>query len=279
MNKPTPIYKDHTGQWREQNPNFKSGGRDKEIEETKAWHAFEQSITYHPFPDAPETKQGEVVMARLQWQCQESRDKDEWSEISEGLTSDDYMPGYTRQIWVAVTDSAKEEEEKELVIDNLTAKLINAAKYGYVFHQTTQFPELSFNEGCRNNFLQYLQAFESPSATKVESAEEEQSYKVKIQKDIVTFKEVESNNGYSLISGINNKTAIETLVEFTGKEATYLHDKNRIIMAMEQYATLQTSSLQRENDKLRDLLKHVRLILPNDKPITKTIDEVLNKKP
>lgn len=40
------------------------------------------------------------------------------------------------------------------------------------------------------------------------------------------------------------KTAIETLAQFTGSDIHYLHDKNRLIMAMESYASQQTTTLQ-----------------------------------
>lgn len=36
--------------------------------------------------------------------------------------------------------------------------LIRAARYGYDYHATTQFPQLLFDENCKNNFLQYLQS-------------------------------------------------------------------------------------------------------------------------
>lgn len=34
--------------------------------------------------------------------------------------------------------------------------LIEACKYGYNYHQTTQFPEYSFEDNCLNNFLQKI---------------------------------------------------------------------------------------------------------------------------
>lgn len=36
--------------------------------------------------------------------------------------------------------------------------VINAAKYGYEFRDTTSFPEHKFEDSCINNFKQYLQA-------------------------------------------------------------------------------------------------------------------------
>ena len=36
--------------------------------------------------------------------------------------------------------------------------LINSAKYGYEFHQNTSFPKQSFEQCCKNNFLQHLWA-------------------------------------------------------------------------------------------------------------------------
>jgi hypothetical protein len=37
-------------------------------------------------------------------------------------------------------------------------ELIDAARYGYEYHQKTSFPEKDFDSNCKNNFLQYLQA-------------------------------------------------------------------------------------------------------------------------
>ncbi len=37
------------------------------------------------------------------------------------------------------------------------ANLIEACKYGYNYHKTSQFPELEFENACRQNFLQILE--------------------------------------------------------------------------------------------------------------------------
>lgn len=36
--------------------------------------------------------------------------------------------------------------------------MIESAKYGYEYHATTSFPEKSFENNCKNNFLQHLSA-------------------------------------------------------------------------------------------------------------------------
>lgn len=34
--------------------------------------------------------------------------------------------------------------------------LVDSAKYGYEYHSTTSFPDKSFEDNCKNNFLQHL---------------------------------------------------------------------------------------------------------------------------
>lgn len=122
--KPTPIFKDHTGQWRPVNPY------DVEDRHTfPFWDRFEQYIQYHDFPNPPEVKPGEVVMARLQWQYYGHKTGGAgpfWLDVEEDeyklYKSYEHFKSFyenhrwgkteTRQIWVAVTDSAKEEEAK-----------------------------------------------------------------------------------------------------------------------------------------------------------------------
>lgn len=35
-------------------------------------------------------------------------------------------------------------------------EMIESAKYGYEYHSTTSFPDKSFEDNCKNNFLQHL---------------------------------------------------------------------------------------------------------------------------
>ena len=35
-------------------------------------------------------------------------------------------------------------------------EMIESAKYGYEYHATTSFPDKSFEDNCKNNFLQHL---------------------------------------------------------------------------------------------------------------------------
>lgn len=52
--------------------------------------------------------------------------------------------------------------EKEIIKQVYTQEdMINAAWYGYQYHQSTQFPKLEFEENCRNNFLQWLSNYKS----------------------------------------------------------------------------------------------------------------------
>jgi hypothetical protein len=60
-----------------------------------------------------------------------------------------------------------EEEMKEFTIANKIVMkidsgiynetdMIESAKYGYEYHATTSFPNKSFEDNCKNNFLQHL---------------------------------------------------------------------------------------------------------------------------
>ncbi|HTJ53320.1 MAG TPA: hypothetical protein VL443_27885 [Cyclobacteriaceae bacterium] len=69
-----PIFKDHTGRWREQNPkkdqkffcdswNQVAKCAPGQNCDCREYEQFEQSIQYHEFPNPPEVKPGEVVLA------------------------------------------------------------------------------------------------------------------------------------------------------------------------------------------------------------------------
>jgi len=60
-----------------------------------------------------------------------------------------------------------EQEMKEFTIANKIVMkidsgiynetdMIESAKYGYEYHATTSFPKKSFEDNCKNNFLQHL---------------------------------------------------------------------------------------------------------------------------
>lgn len=137
---PTPIFKDHTGKWREVNPFEKYQTNvlgDSTWKHTAEYNDFEQSITYHEFPSAPSVKPGEVVEAYLQWQSKPKEDNFEWEgdrdwqtlpiEDNTEVDMEDYTGfddftdhvswGFiTRQIWVAANQSTSEEQPKEMAI-------------------------------------------------------------------------------------------------------------------------------------------------------------------
>lgn len=52
------------------------------------------------------------------------------------------------------------DELKSLLSDELYSKedMIESAEYGYNYHINTSFPDKSFGENCKNNFLQHLWA-------------------------------------------------------------------------------------------------------------------------
>ena len=104
------VYHDSKG-WRKLNPHpqFVLHGQHNEI--NPEWHAFEQSIRYHEFPNPPEVKPGEVVIARLQWQYFDGIYK-EWKP-SKMPHTDKAMGYYIRQIWVSANQSNQEEKEEQ----------------------------------------------------------------------------------------------------------------------------------------------------------------------
>jgi len=123
---PTPIFKDHTGRWRPVNPHSPGHLVSNELapgyEENPAYVEFEQSIQYHKFPNAPEVKPGEVVMAYLQWQFY-NKYGEYWTDCSQ-KTAEDYCNGQeTRQIWVAANQSEKPFWEKahDILVDGREA--------------------------------------------------------------------------------------------------------------------------------------------------------------
>lgn len=46
--------------------------------------------------------------------------------------------------------------QKQQFQDKLKEVAIKAAEYGYNYRSTTQFPDISFDENCKNNLLQWL---------------------------------------------------------------------------------------------------------------------------
>jgi hypothetical protein len=58
------------------------------------------------------------------------------------------------EIWIA-KEIHKAAQEKGVYSED---DLINAAKYGYEFRDTTSFPEHKFEDSCINNFKQHLQS-------------------------------------------------------------------------------------------------------------------------
>lgn len=53
---------------------------------------------------------------------------------------------------------SKISEIIDLISNNLYDKddMIESAKYGYEYHINTSFPNKSFEDNCKNNFLQHL---------------------------------------------------------------------------------------------------------------------------
>lgn len=55
--------------------------------------------------------------------------------------------------------SAYESMKKDR--DKLKELLVMSANYGYDYHKNTQFPEMSFEDNCKNNYLQFLESIAS----------------------------------------------------------------------------------------------------------------------
>ena len=50
-------------------------------------------------------------------------------------------------------------DEKISIIESYSREdMIESAKYGYEYHATSSFPNTSFEDNCKNNFLQHLWA-------------------------------------------------------------------------------------------------------------------------
>lgn len=50
----------------------------------------------------------------------------------------------------------EDEKDKDKIIAELKSQLVDAARYGYEYHQTSSFPELKFDEMAINNFKQKM---------------------------------------------------------------------------------------------------------------------------
>ncbi|WP_114937560.1 hypothetical protein [Mucilaginibacter endophyticus] len=62
----------------------------------------------------------------------------------------DYINGFKECVkWLQNYQTQGSEKPVE------NSLLIDACKYGYEYHAKTQFPEMSFEENCKNNFLQH----------------------------------------------------------------------------------------------------------------------------
>lgn len=74
-------------------------------------------------------------------------------------------------------------------------ELIKAAKYGYDYHATTQFPDLSFEENCKNNLLQYLQC-SNLSSEKEEKIKTLEARIKELEKSLKRLYELDEDHGW-----------------------------------------------------------------------------------
>lgn len=68
----------------------------------------------------------------------------------------DYTLEFQEIIMEALVKSFKLGQQSLSSSKDLTL-LIEAAKYGYEYHSNSQFPEMTFEDNCKNNLLQWLQ--------------------------------------------------------------------------------------------------------------------------
>lgn len=72
-----------------------------------------------------------------------------------------------KKLWAAKMEYRKVVSAYEIAILNQTSSdekrfsledMVDAAKYGYEFRDTTMFPEHKFEDSCENNFRQHIQS-------------------------------------------------------------------------------------------------------------------------
>lgn len=124
------------------------------------WVEFENSIEPYSAPGIPNGKYPNLRLVD-QYVIGES---DRWSDIRD---SDLQWLSHaknvnTRTIYVLV----------DRAVDIHEQLLIRACKYGYDYHMTTKFPDMSFEENCKNNFLTWLRS----DSSKEDSARPEEGY-------------------------------------------------------------------------------------------------------
>ena len=94
----------------------------------------------------------------------------EISKKEQKLITDFYMwmveNEYDHNIRLRVRNKAEmflreQQQVKKLNIDDVSKRyseqdMLNAAKYGYEYRDTTSFPEMDFDSNCKNNTRQWL---------------------------------------------------------------------------------------------------------------------------
>jgi hypothetical protein len=145
--------------WEEAHPNTGFAGVPKELPNID-WDGISKPLDPDNYPECSEPKEQEKektredVLKNLGFNKSKISTNillamDRWGNI-------EYMNGLQTQD-TRISELEARVKELEEALKSNESELINAAKYGYVYHMTTQFPELSFNENCRNNFLQFMQ--------------------------------------------------------------------------------------------------------------------------
>jgi hypothetical protein len=238
-----PIFKDHTGGWRPENPiNLISGipiciaPDDERIalaKQQRKYDEFEQSITYHDFPNEPITKPGEVVMAYLQWQYKASFET-EWRNLegelfSEAIKKDNYP---TRQIWILSPSPeasrgndvrGKENPEKTKYSMN-DLDIIHHHRKNLVFINQD-------SDHILMNIREWNKMIELPIGKKQQP-----------QSDHITD------------TGVSAEQVLRLYPTHSSEYGKH-YEKDEVLEAMEQYATLKAQSvLQDKEQQINDLI-------------------------
>lgn len=78
--------------------------------------------------------------------------------ITKNVTNEDEALGYAIKYFTNETKgfSLQNKAVTALKSGYTESEMIESAKYGYEYHATTSFPDKSFEDNCKNNFLQHL---------------------------------------------------------------------------------------------------------------------------
>ena len=191
------------------------------------YNAIEQSIQYHEFPNPPEVNPGEVVMAYLQWQMK-SRGTNEWN-LFPAKYKTEYISSYNtymlngwiydcRQIWIlAPSPEASRGNDVDTLANEAYPFTNSLSRIMFDLLEVTGFQQSAFKEGWNARGKH-----NTPS-------------------DHITDIGVSAEEVLDIL--------IDSLSGWTDRR------KQKVLAAMEQYATLKSQSvLQDKEQQINDLI-------------------------